>query len=73
MNRSFSIFSAVLLITIASAGNAMAYVDPGSGSLILQMLIAGVVGALFYFRKAFHSLCSLFRRKDKDDPQNNSK
>jgi len=72
MKRFFNIFCAVLLINIASTGTALAYVDPGSGSLIIQMLIAGVVGALFYFRKAFHSLCSLFRSKDKDDRTNHS-
>jgi hypothetical protein len=29
----------------------MAYTDPGSGSLILQMVFAGFVGALFYVRR----------------------
>ena len=30
---------------------AFAYIDPGSGSIILQLLIASVVGAAFYLRK----------------------
>ena len=34
-----------------SAGQASAYTDPGSGVLIWQMLIAGFVGAMFYFRR----------------------
>lgn len=29
------------------SGNAHAYLDPGSGSFILQMLIAGLLGAIF--------------------------
>lgn len=29
----------------------LAYVDPGSGQLIWQMLVAGFVGALFYFKR----------------------
>jgi hypothetical protein len=29
----------------------LAYVDPGSGQLILQMLLAGCVGALFYIKR----------------------
>ena len=37
----------------------LAYIDPGTGSFMLQMLIAGVVGAIAYFRNAFFSL---FRR-----------
>jgi hypothetical protein len=29
----------------------LAYVDPGSGQLVLQMLLAGCVGALFYIKR----------------------
>jgi hypothetical protein len=29
----------------------LAYVDPGSGALVWQMLAATAVGVLFYFRK----------------------
>lgn len=28
----------------------LAYIDPGSGSLFFQLLIAGVAGALFTFK-----------------------
>ena len=30
---------------------ASAYVDPGSGALIWQTIVAGFVGLLFYFRR----------------------
>ena len=30
----------------------LSYIDPGTGSFLLQMLIAGTVGAIAYFRKA---------------------
>lgn len=30
---------------------AMAYVDPGTGSMLVQMTIAAVAGAVFYFRQ----------------------
>ncbi len=39
---------------------AQAYVDPGSGSLIIQMLIAAGVGAMFYFRQFREKIKSLF-------------
>ncbi len=39
--------SVVLLLTVR---DACAYIDPGSGALILQALIAACFGALFYFR-----------------------
>lgn len=39
---------------------AYAYVDPGSGTLILQILAAAGVGALFYFRQFRDKIKSLF-------------
>ncbi len=36
----------------------MAYIDPGSGSLLWQMLLAGIVGFAFHFRQAMHALFS---------------
>ncbi|MCB0219850.1 MAG: hypothetical protein KDH09_09170 [Chrysiogenetes bacterium] len=38
-----------LLIGLYPAA-AHAYIDPGSGALVLQALIAGAVGGVFYFR-----------------------
>lgn len=32
------------------------YADPGAGALILQMIMAAVVGGLFYFRKLRYKL-----------------
>lgn len=29
-----------------------AYVDPGTGAMLLQMAAAGIAGAIFYFRSA---------------------
>lgn len=36
-----------LSFLIASTGQAHAYLDPGSGSYIIQFIIAGLVGSLF--------------------------
>ncbi len=38
---------AVGLLVLAFSREASAYIDPATGSLILQFLIAGVVGAIF--------------------------
>jgi hypothetical protein len=44
-----------------------AYIDPGSGSIILQVIIAGLVGTLFvlkfYFRQVVNFFKNLFSRK----------
>ena len=39
------------LAMFASEREARAYTDPGSGALIWQMLVAGLVGVTFYFRR----------------------
>jgi hypothetical protein len=33
-----------------------AYIDPGSGALIWQAIVAGLVGVSYYFRKYFGRL-----------------
>ena len=40
-----------------------AYIDPGSGSIILQFLIATLVGAAFYFRRFLANIIHLIRDK----------
>ena len=39
------------LAMFATEREARAYTDPGSGALIWQMLVAGLVGVGFYFRR----------------------
>jgi hypothetical protein len=43
-----------------------AYLDPGSGSMILQMLIAGLLSGLFFAKSAFQYLKSAMVRKSED-------
>jgi hypothetical protein len=41
----------VALVMFATEKEARAYTDPGTGALIWQMLVAGLVGVGFYFRR----------------------
>ena len=45
------------------------YIDPGSGSMLLQFLIASAVGAVFYFRKFVSSLFRAMREKFSRKPK----
>jgi hypothetical protein len=49
------------------------YIDPGSGSYLVQVIIAGVLGALFYFKGLWFKFKELFkgsgRRNKKENPQ----
>ena len=46
--------------------STLAYIDPGTGSLVLQMLIAGIVGGLAFFRGAIFSFLGIFKGSPKE-------
>ena len=43
------------------------YVDPGSGSYLVQVLVAAVLGAAFYFKAGVNYVKSFFQRKKKEE------
>ena len=49
--RADRLFVAVASLAIASP--AAAYIDPGSGSMLLQIIIAGGIGVAIKFRRFF--------------------
>ena len=53
-----------LLALWGAEAPALAYVDPGSGTMLWQVVLAGIVGALFYFRSFLGRLFSRSRRQD---------
>ena len=40
-----------LLLCLALASDAHAYIDPGSGTLLWQALLAALFGGMFYIRR----------------------
>jgi len=56
----------LVLLGLAVEQPAAAYTDPGTGALIWQMVAAGFVGVMFYFRR----ITSFFTRaKNKDNKE----
>ncbi len=47
--------------------NHLIYVDPGSGSYLVQLIITAILGALFYFKNGWAYIKSIFRRDKKSD------
>jgi hypothetical protein len=41
----------IALVSILAPGKAYAYVDPATGSIVIQVLVAGVLGAAFTARR----------------------
>lgn len=76
MFKRFSIFSALyfsFVFFLASVQPAHAYLDPGSGSFALQFLLAGGLGAMYFFRSYLNKIKSFFmsfftRKKDESAP-----
>jgi hypothetical protein len=48
------------------------YIDPGSGSYLVQMIIAAVLGGLFFFKNLWWKIKSFFT-KSKTDPSTKKK
>lgn len=46
----------------------LAYIDPGSGSLIIQAAIAAVIAIPLFFRSQIARAIRAFRRSDDDAP-----
>jgi hypothetical protein len=46
----------MLLLLVAAEQEASAYTDPGSGALLWQLLVAGFVGGMYYFRNILDRL-----------------
>ncbi|MFC1669840.1 hypothetical protein ACFL20_05555 [Spirochaetota bacterium] len=69
MNKSM-VFIYFILLTIFVPVSAFAYLDPATGSYIIQIVIAGILTSLFvikhYWKKITSKLMSLFG-KGKDN------
>ena len=66
--HAFRLFFAALLLGVATS-NAYAYLDPGTGSMILQVLLGGVAGVMLAGKLYWQKFLSLFgvRRKVEDE------
>jgi len=45
------------------------YIDPGSGSYLIQVIIAAILGALFYFKNLWWKIKAFFFKSKKEDAE----
>ena len=64
MKYTLATLAAALTLALGAVAPADAYIDPGTGSMLLQMFAAGVAGAIFYFRELRIKLLSFFSRRE---------
>jgi hypothetical protein len=64
------VYSAHLQVLVAATRLALAsppaYLDPGSGSFILQLLVAGILGGLVALRMSWGKIKARFSRRPPD-------
>jgi hydrogenase-4 membrane subunit HyfE len=68
-NRLSLIWIAILALGIlaASEAPAHAYIDPGTGSYLLQLAIGSILGGLFVVKMYWKRLTAPLRRKKTDE------
>ena len=72
MNRLAGFALLLVVLLLGSPQPLAAYIDPGSGSYLLQILVAGLLGASFAVKRFWGDIIAVFRRSessdDKDSP-----
>ena len=56
-------FVAVFLLTFDPSTEANAYLDPGTGSMVLQLLLGGVAGAVVVVKLYWQKVKNFFTRE----------
>lgn len=49
--------------------HTLLYIDPGSGSILFQLLMAGVLGFLFYLKRLRRSFYHLIGKKTEEEKE----
>lgn len=58
-----------LILSIVLTSPASAYLDPGTGSMVLQLLLGGVAGALVIIKLYWQRLKGMFGAKTEPSPR----
>ena len=70
-NRIFTLTCLALLLTFILASPAQAYLDPGSGSFLLQIILAGIMGFIFMAKIYWKKILAFFGKETPQDPDEN--
>ncbi len=62
MHRFGYLIFIVLLLSLIAPSVAFAYLDPGSGSMLLQLVLGGLAGLAVIAKLYWHRLLALFGR-----------
>jgi|GEM_PF-926921 len=60
----------LLFLVLFSSLQASAYIDPGTGSLLIQMMVAGILGALATIKIYWSRIKALFKSRQPQAEKN---
>jgi len=58
----FKLYFVLFLLLLST--NIFAYIDPGSGNIILQVILGGVGGIILFWKIIWDKIKSLFKKND---------
>ena len=67
MKKTFSLACLVLVLLVLTVRPAQAYLDPASGSMILQVIVAALAAALITLKAFWHKIRGLFGSSPAED------
>ena len=67
MNKALSLTSLVFLLLVLGVRPAHAYLDPASGSMILQVIVAAVAAVLITIKAFWHKIRGMFGSSPSDE------
>ena len=63
----------IALLLLGASSNAAAYIDPGTGSMLVQSLLGAIVAALVFGRSIWRRVKGFFARRAADPPRDGEK
>jgi hypothetical protein len=70
--KFFTAIYSLMAILFLLPGDAHAYLDPGTGSIVIQAIVAGFFGALLGVKLFWHKILGFFKRST-NNPEGNDK
>lgn len=67
MPRATLVFLVALVFIVNFSIRAEAYIDPGSGSYLFQLLASGAFALMFVMKSLLIRLVAFFRKPERDD------
>lgn len=62
----------ILLVVFVFESSAWAYLDPGTGSMVLQLLLGGIAGAVVILKLYWSRFVGLFRGSAREESERSS-